>query len=200
MATKPVKTTKSTEAAKSVKTAKSAPPAKSAKAAHPEIVPIEKEEKNTGTPYRDRFLAPFEDMERWVDDALTRRFLSLPRFNLSDLRMPWSGEISPQVDIYEEGDEVVVKAELPGMKKADIEVSISDDIITISGEKKAEEKVEKKNYFRVERSYGSFTRKMRLPAAIVSDKAKATFAEGVLEVRIPKTVEAKTKQKKVPVE
>ena len=147
-----------------------------------------------------KHLAPFEEMERWFDDAFNKRFFNLARFGFPELRMPWSDEISPHIDIYEEGKEVVVKAELPGMNKADIDVNISDDVITISGEKKAEEKVEKKNYYRVERSYGSFTRKLRLPAAIVSDKAKATFKEGVLEIRIPKTVEAQAKQKKVQVE
>jgi HSP20 family protein len=114
--------------------------------------------------------------------------------------MPWSEELSPTVDIYEEEKEVVVKAELPGMKKADLDINISDDIITISGEKKAEEKVAKKNYYRLERSYGSFTRKLRLPVATVSDKAKATFSEGILEIRIPKTEEAQAKVKKVRVE
>lgn len=150
--------------------------------------------------HREKRIAPLDDMERWIDDAFNRRFLGHPGFRFPDFRMPWSDELSPHVDIYEEEKEVIVKAELPGVKKDDLDVNISDDIITISGEKKAEEKVEKKNYFRVERSYGSFTRRLRLPVATVSDKAKATFNEGVLVIRIPKTKEAQAKMKKILVE
>jgi HSP20 family protein len=109
-------------------------------------------------------------------------------------------EFSPSVDIFEEGDEVVVKAETPGMKKEDLDVKIEKETITITGEKKAEEKVEKKDYYRLERSYGSFCRSFRLPTDVQDDKAKATFKDGVLEVRVPKTEEAKKKAKRVEIE
>jgi HSP20 family molecular chaperone IbpA len=104
------------------------------------------------------------------------------------------------VDIFEDGNDVVVKAELPGMKKEDIDVNISDDVITISGEKKSEEKVEKKDYYRLERSYGSFTRTLRLPAETQTDKAKASFKDGILEVRMPKTEAALQKTKKISID
>lgn len=159
------------------------------------------EQRDIEVSHRERHLTPFDEMERWMDEAFNRRFFGHPGFfRFPELRMPWSEELSPHVDIYEEEKEVVVKAELPGVKKADLDVDISDDIITISGEKKAEEKVEKKNFFRLERSYGSFTRRLRLPAATVGEKAKATFREGVLEIRIPKTEEAQAKVKKILVE
>jgi HSP20 family protein len=106
----------------------------------------------------------------------------------------------PTVDIFEDGNDVVVKAELPGMKKDDIEVNISDDVITISGEKKTEDKVEKKDYYRLERSFGAFTRTLQLPAETQTDKAKASFKDGILEVRIPKTTAAVQKVKKVTVD
>ncbi len=95
-------------------------------------------------------------------------------------------EIMPSMDIFEQGDDVVVKAELPGMKKEEIEVSVTDNTMTISGEKKQEEKVEKKNYFRMERSYGSFTRSFHLPTEVQSDKAKAEFENGILTISLPK--------------
>jgi HSP20 family protein len=94
----------------------------------------------------------------------------------------------------------VVKAELPGMKKEDIDVSLTEDTITISGEKKKEEKIEKKDYYSLERSYGSFKRSFSLPAEVQTEKASAKFKDGVLEIRIPKTEEAKKKEKKVLIE
>ncbi len=145
-----------------------------------------------------RFPTSFEEMERWFEDVFRRPFFApawMPR-----IKFPEMGEMTPSVDIYEEGGDVVLKAELPGMKKEDIDVNIAGDTVTISGEKKAEEKVERKDFYRFERSYGSFTRKLRLPAETQSDKAKASFHDGVLEVRIPKTEAAKEKMKKVPIE
>lgn len=144
------------------------------------------------------FFSPFEEMERWFEEAFRRPFFApswMPR-----LKFPEVGSMYPTVDIFEDGNNVVVKAELPGMKKEDIEVNISDDVITISGDKKTEDKVEKKDYYRLERSYGSFTRTLRLPAETQTEKAKASFNDGVLEVRIPKTEAAVQKVKKINVE
>jgi HSP20 family protein len=109
-------------------------------------------------------------------------------------------ELSLSVDIFEEGDDIVVKAEIPGIAKEDLEVSVTDNTITISGEKKKEEKIEKKNYFRMERTYGSFTRSIPVPSEIEKDKIKAKFKDGVLEIRAPKTEEAKQQAKKVNIE
>ena len=147
-----------------------------------------------------RFLAPFEEMERWFEEAFRRPFFSpwMPRFRFPELRE--LREFSPTVDIFEEGNDVVVKAELPGMGKDDIDVNVTDDVITISGEKKSEEKIEKKDYFRFERSYGSFSRSLTLPAETQTDKAKASFKNGVLEVRIPKTEAAVRKVKKITID
>lgn len=94
----------------------------------------------------------------------------------------------------------MVKAELLGMKKEDIDVSLTDNTITVSGEKRKEEKVEKKDYYRLERSYGSFSRSFSLPAEVRTEKVTAKFKDGILEIRIPKTEEAKKKEKKVAVE
>jgi HSP20 family protein len=137
------------------------------------------------------------EMERWFADFFGRPFGPswLPR-----MRLPEFEEMSPSVDIFEQKDSIVVKAELPGMKKEDIDVSLTDDMITISGEKKKETKVEKKNYFRSERSHGSFSRSFRLPKEVQTDRAKATFNDGILEINIPKTEEAKRKEKKLSIE
>jgi HSP20 family protein len=135
------------------------------------------------------FLTPFEDMERWFEDAFRRPFFGpswMPRIRMPDIM----GEVSPMVDIFEDGNDIVVKAEVPGIKKENIEVNLTQDTITISGQKKEEEKVEKKDFYRLERSFGSFTRKLRLPADIQTGKAKAIFKDGVLEVRIPKSATA----------
>jgi len=144
-----------------------------------------------------RILAPFHDMERWFDDFFRRPFGTSwwPR-----LRTPELEEFSPTIDIFTEKDDVIVKAELPGMKREDIDVSITDHTMRISGEKKREEKIEKKDYYWEESSYGSFVRSFQLPAEVQTDKASARFNDGVLEIKIPKTEEAKKKEKKVAVE
>lgn len=138
----------------------------------------------------------FGEVERYFDRFFRHPFsMMTPSFTFSDF--PKLGEISPTVDIFEEGKDLIVKVELPGIKKDDLNVTITENRITISGEKKQEDKVEKKDYHRIERSYGSFTRSFRLPDTVKGDAAKASFKDGVLEVRIPKTEE--TKQKKITI-
>ncbi len=145
-----------------------------------------------------RILSPFEEIEKVFDEVWKRPF-SLFGSLMPRLKSE-ADVVAPAVDIYEEGDDLVLKAELPGLNKEDIEVKVTDDLITISGEKKKEEKVEEKNYYRYERSYGSFSRTFRLPIDVQTDKAKAKFENGVLEVRIPKTEEAKSKERKLQIE
>ena len=149
---------------------------------------------------RRRFRSPLEEMERWFEEAFPRPFLPQRLFTRFPELVPSFGAVSPQVDIYEDGNDVVVKAEIPGIKKEDLDINIKENMITISGEKKAEKKVERKDYYRFERSFGSFTRNLHLPAEIQSNKAKATFRDGVLEVRIPKSEAAQEKTKKIPID
>ena len=104
------------------------------------------------------------------------------------------------VDLFEEKDDIVVKAEIPGLDKDNISVNLSDHTLTIKGEKNKEEEVKEENYYRSERSYGSFVRTLELPKDVHADKVKATFKNGVLEVRMPKTEEAKAREIKVKVE
>ena len=106
----------------------------------------------------------------------------------------------PTVDLYEEEDEVVLKAEVPGLSKEDIKIDLTDSMVTISGEKKKEEEVKEEAYSYSERSYGSFSRGLQLPCAVKADKAKATFKDGILEVKLPKTDEAKKRHVTVKID
>jgi HSP20 family protein len=138
------------------------------------------------------------EMDRMMDDFFgMRRRPWWPSVWSRDRAMEL---ITPIVDIYEEKDDIVVKAELPGMTKDDIEVDISNSHLTLRGEKKKEEKIEEKEYFACERSYGAFHRSLELPKDVQSDKVKASFKNGILEIRLPKTEEAKTKEVKVKID
>ncbi len=148
-----------------------------------------------------RVLAPFEDMERWFEDMLRRPFPSLDLRSWPRLHR-WNevDQVRASADMFDDGENVVLRVELPGIKKDEIEVTVTADLVTISGEKKKEEKVKKKDYYRLECSSGSFTQSFRLPAGVVTDKAKAKFEDGVLSVQIPKTEQAKKDVKHVKVE
>jgi HSP20 family protein len=101
---------------------------------------------------------------------------------------------TPALDVYEEKDSFVVKAELPGMKKEEIEVSFHDGSLSLSGERKSETKHEDAEVYRAERFFGRFQRTVSLPATVAADKIKAAYKDGVLTVTLPKTEEAKPKQ------
>ncbi len=145
-----------------------------------------------------RFLSPFEEMERWIDETFWRPFSMLRPSLVS--RIAGTEGLTPSVDIFEEGDNIVVKADLPGLTKSDINITLVDDLMTISGEKKSEETTREKNYYAHERIYGKFSRTVRLPMQVMSDQAKAKFENGILEVIVPKTEEAKRKEKKITIE
>lgn len=155
-----------------------------------------KKEKNTELVKKQeaRPVSTFEEMENYFDKFFRHPFSLMARPTWPGFDFPQLDDISPSVDIFEEKGDMVIKAEIPGMKKEDVNVSITENTVTISGEKRQEEKVEKKNYHRVERSYGSFCRRFQLPENINSDKIKASFKDGVLEVRLPKTKEGKKKK------
>jgi HSP20 family protein len=159
-------------------------------------------EKKEIEPYQpSRAISVFDQMDRLFEDFLGRRFGRWwPGIRWPETRLFAEAEMIPSVDIFEDKDDIVVKAEIPGIAKDDVNVNVTDNTITISGEKKKEEKVEKKDYYRLERSFGSFSRTFHLPAEVQTNKAKATFKDGVLEVRMQKTEEAKKKETKVRIE
>ncbi len=111
-----------------------------------------------------------------------------------------TGVWQPAVDIYEEKDHYTVKAELPGVKSGDIKVSLTDNTLTLSGERKTEHEEKHEGYHRFERSYGKFSRSFRLPSEVNADKVKAKHKDGVLEVEIPKSEKAKAKKIEINVE
>jgi HSP20 family protein len=137
------------------------------------------------------------DMERMMEDFFGRR--TRPWWPERWFRTEEMELAAPAVDLYEEKDDTVVKAESPGMDKDNIEVNLTDHTLTIKGEKKKEEEVKEENYYRSERSYGSFLRTLE-PKGVHTDKVKASFKNGILEVRLPKTEEAKAKEVKVKVD
>jgi HSP20 family protein len=108
---------------------------------------------------------------------------------------PWA----PAVDIYETEHELVVKADLPEVNPQDLDIRVENNILTIRGERKFENKVNEENYLRVERAYGSFSRSFSLANSVKSDAIKADYQNGVLTLSIPKREEAKPKQIKVNV-
>jgi HSP20 family protein len=110
------------------------------------------------------------------------------------------GEWLPSLDVSETKSDLVIKAELPGMDAKDIEISLNEGILTIKGEKKQEREEKEEGYHLIERSYGSFTRSIRLPKEVQSDKINASFKNGVLKVVLPKSEEAKKKEIKIKVE
>jgi HSP20 family protein len=128
----------------------------------------------------------FDDFSRGFDVA---PFSAVGRF----------GTFMPSVDVKEDDREITVKAELPGMDEKDIEVLLADNVLTVKGEKKEETEEKEKDYYHMERSYGSFKRVIPLPAGIDAKNISADFKNGVLTVRLPKTEEAAVKGQKIPV-
>ncbi|MBI4229168.1 MAG: Hsp20/alpha crystallin family protein [Deltaproteobacteria bacterium] len=121
---------------------------------------------------------------------------ALSRFGFEDIG---DGIWAPRVDIYETENGYMVSADLPGMKKDNIEIDVKDNTLTIRGEKTFEHKGTKDNYVRVERKYGKFVRSFNLSDDVDTEKIKANYKNGVLEIAIPKREEAVTKQIKVEV-
>ena len=110
------------------------------------------------------------------------------------------GEWLPSLDVAETKGDLVVRAELPGMDPKDIDISLSEGVLTIRGEKKQEKEEKEEGYHLIERSYGSFTRSIRLPKEVQSEKIEASFKNGILKVVLPKSEEAKKKEIKIKVE
>jgi HSP20 family protein len=119
---------------------------------------------------------------------------------MSSLLGSWNGAgLSPRVDETEDDKAYHIEVELPGMDHSDVDVSYSDGLLTISGEKKQEKEEKEKDYYRKERSFGSFRRVLPIPVAVDEAKIQASFKKGVLTIDLPKTREAQKKVKKIAV-
>jgi HSP20 family protein len=139
---------------------------------------------------RDRNIAsafnPFLSLQREVEqlfDDFTRGWPTVG-----------AGELMPSTDVTENDKEIQITAELPGLEEKDVQINVADNVLTIKGEKKSEKEEKDKNYRLVERSYGSFSRSIELPAGINPDSIKATIAKGVLTVVVPKPAPAQVKK------
>jgi HSP20 family protein len=138
---------------------------------------------------------PFRDLVT-TQDRLNRLFNQTFSRVFDDEEGP-SSTWMPAVDIYETDANIVLKAELPGIKPEDVEVRVEDGTLYLKGQRKFEKEVKEENYHRVERSYGSFVRSFPLPNSVKSDDAKAEYKDGVLTLTMPKREEAKPKTIKI---
>jgi len=137
-------------------------------------------------------LNPWQEMDRLFESAFPR----FGRWPLSDWSTRFEAKL-PAVDVIDRPDHILVRAEVPGVKKEDLDVSVSDNLVTIRATTKYEEEKEQGEYYRCEMSHGEFSRSVSLPAAVDSAEARASFKDGVLELTLPKTAPSKRRAIKV---
>lgn len=135
------------------------------------------------SPFRD-LMGIQQEVNRLFDDLMTRR---------TEAGLEGAVWI-PAVDVSESEDSVNVKVEAPGVKKEDIKISVTNNVLTVRGEKKMEKETSEENYHRIERVYGSFVRSIELPTVVRADKVTAAFKDGVLSIALPKSEEVKPKE------
>ena len=135
---------------------------------------------------------PFRDL-RTLQEEVNRLFSSNLTRGFGEEGIG-RGAWNPSVDIYENKDQIVLEAELPGMKQDDFELTVENNVITLRGERQFEKKEDSDNYHRVERSYGSFTRSFTLPQTVSAEGATAEYSNGVLRVTLPKREETKARR------
>lgn len=145
-------------------------------------------------PVRREEYSPIELLHEEIDNLFERFFRS---FSLEPFT--FGREFSPKIDVAESDTAVEITAELPGMDEKDIDISITEGLLTIKGEKKMEKEDKEKDYYRIERSYGSFARTIPIPEYVDLDRAEATFKKGVLKITLPKLSEMVEKKKKIPI-
>lgn len=139
-------------------------------------------------------LAPLQDMERAFDRFFSRRFPSLWRWNdlpSIETTFDFEGIRMPSLDVIDRDSEVLVRAEIPGIEKKDLRISLADNLLTIRGQTKNESKEEKGDYYRHEISSSSFARSVSLPGTLDASKTVANLKDGVLEVTLPKLESSK---------
>jgi HSP20 family protein len=141
-----------------------------------------------------------DEMDRLFDDFGLGRG-RLPRWEQTWLASPVTApELwAPNVEVFQRNSELVVRADLPGLKKDDVKVDVTDDSITIQGERRREQEEERGGIYRSERSYGSFRRVVALPDGAITDQAKASFRDGVLEVTMPAPPEHVTRGRRLEI-
>ncbi len=154
-------------------------------------LPVTTEGQSMEKSKQSRMLTPFEEMEREMERWFGRfgqgwmRPFHWGRPHWADLNTPFEG-MAPSVDVIDREEEVVVRAELPGVDKKDLEISLSEDALTIKGSTKSEKEEEKGDYYRREVSSGSFSRTIRLPSAVDGEQVSSSFKDGILQLTLPK--------------
>ncbi len=135
---------------------------------------------------------PFREI-RSLQDEVNRLFTTVApaQANREDML---NGAWAPKVDIFENKENLVLEAELPGMTRDDFELSFENNVLTLKGERRFEKKTDEDNYHRIERAYGSFTRSFTLPQTVTAEGAKAEFLNGILHVSLPKREETKARK------
>ncbi len=150
-------------------------------------------------------MSRLKKMNRRDMEGLCERFLEDPFRDLMRSRFPdisefrFSDKPAPKVDMYDKDDKIVVKVEAPAIDKDKISISISDGMLNIKGEFSEEEEVKEEDYYYSERSFGSFSRRLRLPSEVEEDKIKANFKDGILNIELPKASKSKPKEIKVDI-
>lgn len=138
---------------------------------------------------------PFLNLANWQDQVNRIFEGAFPARADSSTMTTWA----PAVDIYETENELVLRADLPDMNEKDLDIRVENNMLTVRGERKFEQKVKEENYLRIERTYGSFSRSFSLPNTISTENIKAEYKNGVLTVEMPKRAESKPKQVKINV-
>jgi HSP20 family protein len=154
----------------------------------------------TGRASRDPF-ALLRQMTSELDSVFEAPFGSAFRWpSFRGFAFPEGANWAPEIDVFERDNRLVTKVDLPGLKREDVKVEVTDGCLSISGERKAETEEKKDNVYRCERSYGSFYRAVPLPEGAKPEDVKATFADGVLEVSVPLPAKAEAKRRTVEIE
>jgi HSP20 family protein len=148
------------------------------------LIPVRRETNDV------RLFNPFLSLQREVEDVFQNFTRDWPAFRSTGL----ATDLVPSTDVVENDKEIQITAELPGLEEKDVQINLVDNVLTIKGEKKAEKEEKDKNYRLVERSYGSFSRSIELPASVDAGAIKASISKGVLTVVIPKPTPAQTKK------
>ena len=160
-----------------------------------ELVPWRKERKQMARELADDWLMP---LHHQIDRVFTDFFgTDVPRL----AQTHWDGRFSPSIDVSETDRQLKVAAELPGMDEKDIEVTLTDGVLTVKGEKRSEteEEDKAKHHYRLERSYGAFRRSFQLPPEIDADEVSASFDKGVLTITVAKKETAESATRKIEV-
>ena len=135
---------------------------------------------------------PFREI-RSLQDEVNRLFTTVTPAQANREEM-LNGAWAPKVDIFENKENLVLEAELPGMTRDDFELAFENNVLTLKGERRFEKKTDDDNYHRIERAYGSFTRSFTLPQTVTAEGARAEFANGILHVSLPKREETKARK------